>query len=146
MTENRVTFLVRAPGYAISNIQFIGRPCAVVRFPSKSTYLEFFFGFSQPDGYNCGCGQGYTCQRYGSNYYWGKCVASCSSDSSCKKTECCSGRRCKPQKGAGNYCPRKGVINCFFLIKALYSFFKDMNLPSVCVGRGSLVLSPTLSL
>ncbi|RMX59006.1 hypothetical protein pdam_00018174 [Pocillopora damicornis] len=62
-----------------------------------------------PDGYNCGCGQGYTCQRYGSNYYWGKCVASCSRDSSCKKTECCSGRRCKPRKGAGKYCPRKGA-------------------------------------
>ena len=96
----------------------------MVRFPSKSTYLEFFFGFSQPDGYNCGCGQGYTCQRYGSNNYWGKCVASCSSDSSCKKTECCSGRRCKPRKGAGEYCPLKGVIKLFFLNQSFIFIFQ----------------------
>lgn len=90
----------------------------------KINVFRIFFWFSQPDGYNCGCGQGYTCQRYGSNYYWGKCVASCSSDSSCKKTECCSGRRCKLRKGAGKYCPRKGVIKLFFLNQSFIFIFQ----------------------
>ncbi|XP_022793540.1 keratin-associated protein 5-2-like [Stylophora pistillata] len=73
--------------------------------------------WKKPDGYNCGCVQGYYCKRYGWNNYWGKCVKkprTCSSDSSCRKSECCSGRRCKLRRKEGDCCPRIGadIYNC----------------------------------
>ncbi|KAL9960543.1 hypothetical protein ACROYT_G034016 [Oculina patagonica] len=72
----------------------------------------------KPDGYHCGCTEGYECKRYQNNYYWGQCKKKppppCSSDDSCQKTHCCSGGKCKPRKKAKEFCPHKGadIYNC----------------------------------